>query len=69
MNKEDGKSLHIYYLDIMKLIHLFLSIFALYLFWKCNSQFNYMQFFIAICCPYCYIPFALASVCKGIPII
>jgi hypothetical protein len=40
--------------------HLIISLFALYLSWRCNNGFNILSFLAAFCCPYFYIIYAIA---------
>ncbi len=40
--------------------HLIISLFALYLSWRCNNGFNILAFIAAFCCPYFYIIYAIA---------
>ena len=41
--------------------HLIISMFAIYLSWKCNGGFNLGAFLIALFCPYLYILYVLAA--------
>lgn len=50
---------------VFNLLHLALTMFALYLAFQCKGT-NAFHFLFAICCPYIYIPYALATSCKGI---
>jgi len=45
-------------------LHLFLSIFALYLCFRCHGEFKLLPFLAALFFPYFYIPYALAITCK-----
>lgn len=45
-------------------VHLFLSIFALYLCFRCNGEFRILPFLAALFFPYLYIPYALAITCR-----
>ena len=45
-------------------LHVFLSIFALYLCFKCHGRFKLLPFLAAFFFPYLYIPYALAITCK-----
>jgi hypothetical protein len=47
--------------NIWGTVHLILAIFALYLSFLCNQGFNLISFLAAICCPYLYIPYILAT--------
>lgn len=45
-------------------LHLVLFIVAMYLMFKCNDgKFNFGSFMFACCCPYLYIPYAVATGC------
>lgn len=48
----------------VSIIHLVLGMFALYLAWRCNSTTSYVHLVGALCCPYIYIPYALAVTCR-----
>ena len=55
-------------MSIWSIVHLVLAVFALYLSFKCNQGFNLLSFLAALCCPYLYIPYILAtkdSTCPG----
>jgi len=47
------------YNAIMYLFHILLTLFAIYLSFRCNGGFDILAFLIACCCPYCYIVYAL----------
>jgi hypothetical protein len=46
---------------VYTIAHLIISLFAIYLSWKCNNGFNLLSFLIALFCPYLYIIYALAT--------
>jgi len=45
----------------MNLIYLLLSMFAIYLSFKCNNGFSFWGFLAALFFPFIYIPFKLAT--------
>lgn len=47
--------------SLYSITHLIISMFAIYLSWRCNSGFDLLQFVIALVCPYLYIIWALAT--------
>lgn len=49
-------------------LHLLLSIFALYLAFRCNGEFRILPFLAAFFFPYLYIPYALAISCRNVNI-
>lgn len=46
---------------IYTIMHLIISLFAIYLSWKCNGGFDLLSFLVALICPYLYIIWALAT--------
>jgi hypothetical protein len=46
---------------IYTIMHIIISLFAIYLSWKCNNGFNLLSFIVALFCPYLYIIWALAT--------
>ena len=46
---------------IYSIFHIIMSLIAIYLSYKCNKGFNMGSFIIAICCPYIYIIYTLAT--------
>jgi hypothetical protein len=46
---------------IYSIMHIIISLFAIYLSWKCNDGFDLMSFIVALMCPYLYIVWALAT--------
>jgi hypothetical protein len=46
---------------IYSIFHIIMSLIAIYLSYKCNKGFNIGSFIIAICCPYIYIIYTLAT--------
>jgi hypothetical protein len=46
---------------IYSIMHLIISLFAVYLSWKCNEGFSIVSFICALICPYLYILWALAT--------
>lgn len=55
-------------LGLYGIFHLTLSIFALYLSFRCNGRFDLPSFIVALLFPYIYVPYALAISCTGVPI-
>ena len=49
------------YCSCYVITHFIISFFAIYLSWKCNNGFNPLSFLAALCCPYLYIIFVLAT--------
>ncbi len=49
------------YGSLYTITHLIISLFAIYLSWRCNNGFNLLQFVVALVCPYLYIIWALAT--------
>jgi hypothetical protein len=49
------------YTSLYMISHFIVSLFAIYLSWRCNSGFNPISFLLAFFCPYFYIIFALAT--------
>jgi len=47
--------------SLYSITHLIISFFAIYLSWRCNNGFNILAFLAALCCPYLYIIWALAT--------
>ncbi len=43
------------------IFHFIMALIAIYLSFKCNKGFNIGSFIIAICCPYIYIIYTLAT--------
>lgn len=46
---------------IYSITHTIILFFAVYLSFRCNPEFNLLSLIFALCCPQCYILFALAS--------
>lgn len=46
---------------VYTIAHLIISLFAIYLSWRCNNGFNLLSFLVALFCPYLYIIYALAT--------
>jgi hypothetical protein len=55
--KYKNKSICSFYM----ITHIIISFFAIYLSWKCNNGFHPLAFLAALCCPYLYIIWALAT--------
>lgn len=55
--KYKNKSICSFYM----ITHIIISFFAIYLSWKCNNGFHPLAFLVALCCPYLYIIWALAT--------
>jgi uncharacterized membrane protein len=49
------------YSVLYMITHLIISLFAIYLSWRCNNGFNLLSFLVALFCPYLYIIYALAA--------
>jgi len=49
------------YKTIYTVTHIIISLFAIYLSWRCHSGFNLVSFLAALLCPYLYIIWALAT--------
>jgi len=49
------------YKIIYTIMHVIISLFAIYLSWKCNDGFEPLSFLCALICPYLYIIWALAT--------
>jgi hypothetical protein len=47
--------------SLYTITHIIVSMFAIYLSWRCNNGFNLLQFVVALLCPYLYIIWALAT--------
>jgi len=58
-NKQIEKESYLY--DLYLITHLIISFFAIYLSWRCNNGFHILAFLAALCCPYLYIIWALAT--------
>ena len=46
---------------LYSIAHFIISLFAVYLSWRCNNGFNVLSFLVALFCPYLYILYALAT--------
>ena len=46
---------------IYTIMHVIISLFAIYLSWKCNGGFSMISFICAVLCPHLYILWALAT--------
>lgn len=53
--------------SLFTLIHFILAIFALYLTFLCNNGFSLGGFIFAICCPWIYVPWILATKATNCP--
>lgn len=62
------KTTNVSYGSTYLIFHSILSIFAIYLSFRCNQGFNVLSFLIAIIAPWIYVPYSLALGCSGIPI-
>ena len=56
IDKQTSNSMVIY-----SITHTIILFFAVYLSFRCNPEFNLLSLIFALCCPQCYILFALAS--------
>lgn len=57
LNLNSGNSLT---KNILAILHFVVSLYAIYLSFKCNNGFNFGSFIVACCCPYIYILYAAA---------
>lgn len=46
---------------VYSVFHLVVSVFAIYLSFKCNSGFDFGSFLMACCCPYIYVIYKFAT--------
>jgi hypothetical protein len=52
---------HQQHISIYSVFHMIISVFAIYLSFKCNASFDFLSFVAALCCPYLYILYKFAT--------